>query len=169
LKVVIRNLTNKKVLESEKKELRDFVKYISQQLNIENKIPVVFLTYKNNWTGYYPKGKPLAGFFKSWNGNRVSIDLTDFWDTSLTARKEAIIHELTHAKQLIEKQLVVYKNGRQMKWNGVYFKKWKNWKASQIFSIKNKDERIKNHIKYLPWKKTVVSNVKKFLNKKIII
>jgi hypothetical protein len=169
MKVVIRNNTNKKVSVQEKQKLKEFVFHIAQSLNIETYIPVVYLTYKKKWNGYYPKNKPLAGFFKSWNGKRVSIDFVAFWDTSLTARKEAIVHELTHAKQLIEKKLVIYKNGRQMKWNGNYYRDWKKWKTKEVFTIKNKSQRIASHTRYLPWEKDVVENVKTFLNKQIII
>lgn len=169
MKVVVKNKSSKRRSSKQIKELKEFVFYIARELNIVDKIPTVYLTYKDNFTGYYPKGKPLAGFFKSWNGHRVSIDLTGFWDVNLTARKEAIVHELTHAKQMIEKQLVVFKTGRTLKWNGRLNNSWKKWRENEILSMENESERLDYHLKLLPWEREVNLNIRKYLNKDCII
>ena len=165
MKIIVTNKSSKSRSQKQINELKKYVVYIAKQLNIYEKIPKVYLTYKDYFTGYYPKGKPLAGFFKSWNGKRVSIDLTGFWDENMTSRKEAIVHELTHAKQMIEKRLVVFKTGRTLRWNGQLNKDWKKWKDSVISSMESSEDKLNYHLKLLPWEREVNKNLNKFLNK----
>lgn len=169
MQVVIKNKSSKIRSKKQQDELVDFAKKIAKEFNIDKKIKKINLTYRDNWVGYYPKGKPLAGFFKAWNGSEVNIDFVGFWDKNLTQRKEAIIHELTHTKQMINKELVVFKTGRTLKWKGILYNKWKTWKESEISEIKSYKKRLDYHLGKLPWEIEVSTNVKKYLNKEVFI
>lgn len=162
MKVTLVNFSNKKRSKKARQELKDFATFIAEELRVDSKIKHIKMRYTRKWSGYYPKGKPLAGFFKAYRDGVTNIDFTGHWDFDRQTRLEAIVHELTHAKQLIEKRLVVYKNGRQMKWNGKYTNQWKDLKIDMLDSM-DADEVEKYIIKCLPWEKEVHKNIDKYV------
>lgn len=167
MRVIVKNHSSKKRSKKEINTLRNFASKIAKELNISKHISYISINYKDDWTGYYPEGKPLAGFFKAWNGKRVTIDLVGFWDKNLMARKEAIVHELTHAKQMITKDLVVYKTGKTLKWKGKVCHSWKEWRMSKLNSLSSYKKRAEYHHKLLPWEKEVEENINFFLKSKV--
>ena len=162
MKVSIRNLSNKKRSKKAMEELKEYACFIAKELKIEKNIREINLKYKKNWSGYYKKGKPLVGFTKSFNHGVVQIDLTGFWDVNQATRKEAIVHELTHAKQLIEKRLQISSNFKELKWNGVKFDKWKKWNNEKFQELSEK-AFMKKRFKLMPWEREVENNLEKFL------
>ena len=164
MKVVIRNLSSKKRSKKQYKELRLFAKTIANQLEINHKIKTLYLTYRDEWPHtYYPKQKPLGGFFKCWDGKRVSITFTGHWDVNMNTRMSSIVHELTHAKQMINKELLVFRNGKTVKWRGELNYSWKNFRFETLDGIQDRKKRNKYTNKHFPWEKEVQLNIKKFV------
>jgi len=161
VKITLSNKTNKPRSKKSRQELKDFAKYMAEELGITQSIKVIRLTYKKDFNGYYPKGKPLAGFFKLWNNGVVTIDLARHWDRSQEDRKTAIVHELTHVKQMISKQLVVYKNAKQVKWKGKYATQWKTFRDS-IFDELTPDKQDLYVRICFPWEAQVQANCDKY-------
>lgn len=164
MKVVIRNKSSKKRSYKQYKELRQFTISIAKEFGIYDQVETVYLTFRDEFPKtYYPKGQPLAGFFKCWNGNRVSISLCDFWDGNMNDRKSAIVHELTHTKQMINKELIVFKNGKTIKWKNKLNHTWKNFKFKVHDSMSDRKKQDKYLCKHFPWEKEVGKNLDKYL------
>lgn len=162
MRVTLVNQSNKARSKKARNELKEFARDIVNKLGISQNIRHIKLRYTKQFYGYYPKNKPLAGFFKAYKDGVVQIDFTGWWDRSQADRKIAIIHELTHAKQMIEKRLVVYKNGRQLKWNGKYTNCWKKFKLDLIEDM-SEDELEKYIRKHLPWEREVYKNCERLM------
>lgn len=104
MKIQVINRSNKKRSKASIDELKLFTIIAAVKLGIDKKISIVKLIYNTDFHGYYPKGKPLYGFYKLYHNRTVVIYFAKHWDESQNARKTAIVHELTHAKQMIEKR-----------------------------------------------------------------
>ncbi len=142
-------------------ELKDFSIYVAKKLKIENKIDTINLFYTKNFHGYYPKGKPMYGFYKLFHNRQVRIDLTKHWDVSQKARKKSIVHELTHVKQMSEKRLVVSKDFKNIIWNDKINISWKKWRFA--VADKLKAQKCRDYTKkFLPWEREVETNTYKF-------
>jgi len=161
MKITINNHSNKKRSKKAMQDLKDFAELIAHRLDISDSIKHIKLRYTTKWNGYYPKNKPLAGFFKAYSNGVVKLDFVGHWDGCQIDRKEAIIHELTHAKQIIERRLIIYKNGKQMKWNGEYYKDWKKFNLDH-FGTLTPDQQLKYTKKHLPWEREVLKNINKY-------
>ena len=141
--------------------LKAFTKKIAERLEIDHRIKHIDLRIVKEWHGYYPKGKPLGGFKKVRKGKTVRIDLTGHWDKSITMNKEAIVHELTHVKQLIEKRLEVNRSATELKWLGKKQVQWKKFRLSKLDSL-GSINAWRYTYKYMPWEKEVHDSIKKY-------
>lgn len=161
MKISIRNRSKKKRSKAAMQELKEFAQAVAIKFGIHHKIKQINLTYKSNWANYYPKGKPLGGFKKLYHNGILTIDFTKYWDYSQKSRKEAIIHEMTHAKQIIEKRLVISRNQKELTWNGKPHVKWKNFRFKQYDSLSVR-KRTEYREALLPWEREVGRNLKKY-------
>ena len=166
MKISIRNLSNKKRSRKAMNELKDFAREIAQKLKITDNISEIRLRYTKQFNGYYPKGQPLGGFFKLYNPETqvVTIDFTGFWDISREDRLVAIVHELTHVHQMVSEKLQISSDGKECKWKGKDYQKWKKLKLSLLDDM-TPDEQTEYLHKYLPWEKEVDRNCKKYIKK----
>lgn len=159
LKVFIRNYTKKARSLKQRNELKAFVHQMTKELGIDSKIKSVTLQYKNDWgRAYYPKNKPLGGFSFLLKKGHVRIILTKFWDEDQRSRKEGIIHELTHTKQLITNKLVLV-NDKEVLWKNKPYSKWKNFRFATLDKIKSEKKKEKYLVKHFPWEKEVRKNI----------
>ncbi len=158
MKVKIRNRSNKKRSLSAMQELKDFSIHIAKELGIENKIILIQLNYTKGFSDYYPKGKPMFGFHKLFKNKKVKIDFARYWDYSQTDRKEAIVHELTHVKQMVDKRLIISRDFKNVIWKGRPNQSWKKWRF-KIFNELTRKEKNKYTAKLLPWEAEVQSNI----------
>ena len=165
MKISIRNYSNKKRSVKLKNELKIFTEKIAKELDIYSKIKEIKLFYVTNSHNYYPKDKPFGGFNFLFSKGIVNICFYKTWDKSQQCRKNVIIHELTHVKQLINKELEVSKNGKFVKWNNQIFDRW-NLYDEQTYENCSIDSEIFETYKcfVMPWEVEIPYNIKK-LNK----
>lgn len=144
-------------------ELKRFAAEVAKALNIDSHISEIRIAYKKDFYNYYPKGKPFGGFDKLWDGNIAKLDLTKFWDINVAERKAAIVHELTHVRQLISRDLEVI-GDKTIVWKGQVNHTWKVFRDSILESIITTKERDKYINLCFPWENEVTENIKKFKN-----
>lgn len=163
MKINIRNKSDIVRTKSEMDYLKIFTAELAWELGIACDVREIRLRYRNWWYGYYPKGKPLAGFYKLFKAGIVTIDLTGHWDADLIARKTAIVHELTHVKQIVEKRLRVHSNCRVVHWNGSRVDTWKKYRESIRDSLTSQEARRRYKGNLIPWEWEVWENVDKLI------
>jgi hypothetical protein len=165
MKVVVINRSNKKRSKASIDELKQFTVNVAAELGINKKIDIVRLIYHTDFYNYYPKGKPLFGFYILYHDRIATIYLAKHWDASQNARKTSIIHELTHAKQMIEKRLVIGRNFNSAKWNGETNYSWKKFSFKKYESLSGRSQDI--YIReLLPWENEVRYNTESYLKNK---
>lgn len=167
MKIKIINRSNKKRSKESMDELKLFAFKAAIKLGIDKKISIIKLIYNKDFYGYYPKGKPLYGFYKLFHNRTVVIYFAKHWDTSQYDRKIAIVHELTHAKQLIEKRLVVSRNFKEAKWNGEVNHSWKSWRQKKYDQLSDYGKDVYTR-KHFPWENEVRNNTNLHRNNKFI-
>jgi hypothetical protein len=165
MKVVVINRSNKKRSKASIDELKQFAFNVAGELDINKKIDIVRLIYHKDFYNFYPKGKPLFGFYKLYHNRIVTIYLAKHWDASQNARKNSIIHELTHAKQMIEKRLVIGRGFNTVKWNGEINRTWKKFTFKKYESLGDRSQDIYIR-KLLPWENEVRQNTESYRKNK---
>lgn len=168
MKVIIVNRSNKKRSVDSMNDLKLFAFDVVVKLGINKKIDVVRLIYNTDFYNFYPKGKPLFGFHKLYHKRIITIYLAKHWDTSQSMRKISIIHELTHAKQMIEKRLVIGKNFKSAKWNGEINHTWKKFNFKEYEKLSDFKKNIYTRT-LLPWEDEVRHNTRLFRNNKFLL
>lgn len=162
MRVTIRNRTNKKISVRSKEDLRTFFKHIVRILGIEDWIDEAQLTFTKDHGSYYPKGKPLHGFRRLYDGKIVKIDFAGSWNVSQDKRKRTIIHELTHVKQLIGGKLEISDDSKTAYWKGRKTVKWKQFRFAELDKLREPEDMQAYLNKYLPWEAEVQSNVDEY-------
>jgi hypothetical protein len=162
MKVTIRNNSNKRRSKQAMQDIKDFTVCIARELEIYDKIKEVRIRYTKDWNGYYPKGKPFAGFKKLLSNKIVRIDLTRSWDRNISSRHEAIVHELTHVKQLIENRLQIHSSCRSVRWNHKTQSKWRMFrdKFHEAMDVSLQQDYIELHF---PWEAEVRQNCDRYI------
>lgn len=161
--VRIRNKSNKNRSLEAMKELKELATFVAQELNITEHINSISINYTKE-LNYYLKNKPLYGFYKLFNDNKVRIDLAKNWDKSQIIRKTTIVHELVHVKQMIEKRLVIGPDLDTAHWNGKLITSWKKFRWKELKELKTTIEQSLYIKKTLPWESEVNNYVKKYIN-----
>jgi len=161
MKVIIRNTSNKPRSEKAMADLKAYASFIAVELGIHKKIKEIRINYRKDWHGYYPKGRPLAGFNLLWNNGIVTINLAKYYDTDQDMRKDFIIHELVHVRQLISKDLVISKDERNIKWKGVVVNTWKKFRDKEFDKLSRKKGRVYVE-KLMPWEREVELTCNKY-------
>ncbi len=159
--VTFKNRSNKLISRTRVVFLKRFARLMACTLEIDRRINLIDLRLTKDWHGYYPKGEPLGGLIKLYHNKIVRIDLTRHWDTSLLMNKEAIIHELTHAKQLIEKRLVINRTRTEAKWLGKKVVTWKKFRVARLNELPTKRSWAYTE-RLIPWEREVRTNVQKY-------
>lgn len=162
MKVLIRNLSKKPRSRKAMNELRQFTTYMVSELSLSEHVDIVKLTYRDRFTGYYPKGKPLGGFFKLYKNKIVNIDIADFWDRNKECRHVAIIHELTHVQQMAHAELEIAEDCKSLKWRGKICNSWKSFNESIYSAIICETQAKRYMYKRMPWERSVGKNVDKY-------
>lgn len=130
MKINIQNKSKKKRSLNQTIDLKKFTLEIANKLKISEKFENILLVYADKYNGYYSKGDPFIGFKLLWNGKRIKIVMSQHFDKNQNTRKELIIHELTHAKQLISKKLIIL--GKTVIWKGSVNKSWRKFRFSHM-------------------------------------
>lgn len=159
--IKFKNYTKKKRSTRIKKELIEFSLYMAKEFEIDQNIKSLTFEFRNDWIGYYPKGKPLGGFRFMLSNGHMRIVLTKFWDINQKARKEAVVHEMTHAKQILTKKLVVVKD-KDIVWANKNYDKWKKFRFNKYVQIKNIKVQKEYLEKHFPWEQEVNQNIKRY-------
>lgn len=162
MRVTIRNRTNKRRSVKSKEELRTFTRYIVKELGL-TRIKEINLTYTKQFSGYYTKDKPMHGFVKLYKNGRVRIDLTQWWDSSRIANRSAVVHELTHVKQMQQRRMVINKNENAINWNGKRTDKWKKFRFATLEAMTTTKDADAYLRKWLPWEGEVQKNLAKYV------
>lgn len=162
MKIKVINISNKRRSRKSTSLLKEFINLAICALDLEDHIDEVRIRFTKDFYNYFPKGKPLAGFDKLYSNRICKIDLTKHWDTSLKANKEAIIHELTHIRQLIDKRLVLGKDRKTVIWNGKVNNDWRKYNEAKFEKMSSK-KSFELFYKYMPWEKEVYNNIRKFV------
>jgi len=158
MKITLTNRSNKKRTKKARKKLKSFAYKVAKDLKLLDELKEIRLYYETQFKGYYPVNKPLHGFRKLFNNKVVTICFTQHWDLDVTSRKEAIVHELTHVKQMVEGRLKI-RQPKTVWWNGKLFNKWKKVNIDDVENLSSK-EWLKVRKKYLPWEMEVHKNCK---------
>lgn len=158
MRVNITNRTNRRRSIAARQDLKDFAVKVAEKLGISDYIEEISLYYLKTHRMYFREG-PLGGFRRLWDGKRIRIDIAKHWDTDQHARKTAIVHEMTHVKQMIDRRLVIHHGGKSLKWRGRRYDGWKNYK----FAL---DKTDSYRIKHLPWESEVVENIRKYAKRR---
>lgn len=164
MKIRVKNLSKKPRSKRQYKLLKDWAVFIALELNVYHHIDELRITYKNDWPyNYYPAGKPMGGFKKLYNNRIATIDLTDFWDEDMECRKGAIVHELTHLKQMVEGRLVPSSDYKSVKWNGKTSSKWKTFRTEFYDGLRSNKLARQYLTHHLPWEAEVQANLDKYV------
>jgi hypothetical protein len=162
-KIKIKNNSNKLRSKKSIDELKNLAFKVCNDLKIYDIIDSCNINYTKK-LNYYRDSQPLYGFKKLFNNNKVTIDLAEVWDTSQYVRKLTIIHELTHAKQMIDKRLIINDNCNSVIWNGKVVNTWRKFKFTEFNKLKTNKEKDKYIKPKLPWELEVRKNVSKLLD-----
>ena len=164
MKINIKNLSNKQRSIKAKNDLQLFTKDAVIKMNLENDINEIRIIYKKEFYNFYKKNQQFLGFKKLYNNKIVTIILARNWDMSQEVRKSAIIHELTHVKQIATKKIILNKDFSDIKYKGKVFPMWKNYSNKKFNTLEKKDYSIARRYfeKHFPWEREVDKNVQKY-------
>ena len=160
MKISIRNYSNKKRSHEAKKELKLYALEVASELNISEHIQDIRLEYRKEYRGYYGKKSPFQGFELLWNKGQVKIIFAAYYDRSQEMRKDFIVHELTHVRQLISGDLRPM--GERIKWKGRFNHTWKKFRFKVMESFKNEADVETYLRKHFPWEIEVQKNCERF-------